>query len=188
LRILWEYHAKQYWGDEWESQVPGTKPPTIGDLYQFFKSDAGRSLNAADNVIQLFETEIVGEKLIKELRDALAHGRNPNVTSDPYRQINEEQFDQIYDAVTDVFRIITTDLPVLGLVDSQLSMNTFKISLQWGGLPKQIWITTEYKLETGELYFFPRTEFDKDYEKTVTLSPDTIEYCGSDTRTHYLQE
>ena len=188
LRILWEYHAKQYWGGEWRSQVPGTGTPTIGDLYQFFKSDAGNELNAASDVIQLFETEIVGEKLIKELRDALAHGRNPNVTSDTYRQINEEQFDQIYEAVTDVFRVSTTDLPVLGLVDSQLSMNTFKISLQWGGLPKQIWITTEHELEKGELYFFPRSEFDRDYERTVTLSANTIERCEGDTRTHFIQD
>lgn len=188
LRILWEYHAKQYWGTEWTSQVPGEGDSTIGDLYQFFKSDAGRSLNAANDVIRLFETEIVGEKLIKELRDALAHGRNPNVTGDTYRQINEEQFDQIYNTITDVFRIITTDLPVLGMVDSQLSMNTYKISLKWGGLPKQIWITTEHELETGKLYFFPRSEFDKDYEKTVTVSAKTIECCESDTRTHYFQE
>jgi len=37
--------------------------------------------------------------------------------------------------------------------------------LHWGGLPKRIWITTEYDLDIGEIYYFPRYAFDEETTK-----------------------
>lgn len=188
LSILREYHARQYWGEEWETKAPGEGRPTIGDLYQFFQTDAAKDLNSSTQIIGVFNTEIVENKLIKELRDALAHGRNPEITQDNREQVDEEQFEQLFSQTIDMTRIATTDFPVIGYVDSQFSEDTYKITLQWGGLPKQVWITTRYELEKDSLYYFPREEFDDNYAKAVTIPTNLIEPCRSQRAVTNLQE
>jgi hypothetical protein len=177
LSILREYYARQYWGKEWESNVPGQGRPTINDLYQFFQTDAASQLNSAEDIIDLFESEIIGDKLIKELRNALAHGRNPGLSDDQDEQVDEDQFDKIFGVIINMMRVVTTDFPVIGLVESEFAEGTYKITLQWGGLPKQVWITTNYTLETNKLYYFPRDEFNDTSTKAIAISEDMIEHC-----------
>ena len=177
LSILREYYARQHWGEKWESNAPGQGRPTINDLYQFFETDAASKLNSAEDIIDLFETELIDDKLIKELRNALAHGRNPGLSGDQNEQVGEDQFNKIFTRTINMMRAVTTDFPVIGLVESEFTEGTYKITLQWGGLPKQVWITTKYTLEVDEFYYFPRDEFNGTSTKAISISEAAIEPC-----------
>jgi hypothetical protein len=188
LQIPVEYHSKLYWGEDWESEVPGRSPPSLGGIYDFYKMNEGPKLNSREDIVNLFEEEIIADKLFKNLRNDVAHGKDPQLTRKELQEVNEEQFNQIYQNLIEAFRITTTDLPVIGLVEHKPSIDTYILSLKWGGLRKKVWITTEKSLEKNGIYYFPRQELEGDYSKSIEVTADSIVKCVWDANSHYAKD
>jgi hypothetical protein len=183
LAIVTEYHATRYWGSDWQIELEGDLPFALGDYFEFFTTDASEQLSNADEIRAAVDAGVVEEQPVTQLRNALDHGRDPGVSAESGAVISEEQFEQLYQAVTDLMQLLIPDTPVIGEVESTFGSDSYRVQLHWDNVTKRTWITCDADLSVGELYYLPNKEFSNEM---LDINSDEIVCCKEERARSFI--
>lgn len=153
LAIIVEYHLRQCYQDGWNAELEGESPLSLGDYIQFFSMEASECLSNISAIRTRIDLGTIDERPVTQLRNALGHGRNPGVSNSSDTVITEEQFEEIYDAITELMKLLEPDTPVISEIEEKFSDSVYRVRFHWNRVTKRAWLDCDTKLELNELYY-----------------------------------
>lgn len=164
--IFVAYHARQEHGVDWQAQIAPNGNVTLKNISDYMNKDIFESDEVASEVRNLMSKtafdDIVLEKkdgTIVDVRNDLAHNNVSN--------ISEEEYKRVKDHIESILAVLSKEIAVLGKVGGQNQYDAYSVRLLTLDHRDKIDVTTDAKLDQGQIYFFPKGIVTSDMVKHV---------------------